>query len=120
MSAPTKNVDPVARQRDRERFEALKAELGSIGFFRRGNLVRVMVRCGKTNCGCAQDPRKRHGPYVQWVRRVRGKTVSVRVRPADLELYQQWLDNTRQLDRLLKRMQALSLRATERLLRRRP
>lgn len=120
MSEPRKHAEPVALQRDRERFEALKGELGRIGFFRRGTLVRVLVRCGKSNCGCAQDPRKRHGPYVQWVRRVQGKTVSVRVRPADLELYQQWLDNTRQIDRLLQRMQALSLRATERILRHRP
>ncbi len=27
------------------------------------HLVRELVRCGKTSCGCAKDVRRRHGPY---------------------------------------------------------
>ena len=28
------------------------------------HLVRELVKCGKTSCRCAQDVRRRHGPYV--------------------------------------------------------
>src|SRR3989442_15736583 len=27
------------------------------------HLVRELVRCGKSSCGCAKDVRRRHGPY---------------------------------------------------------
>ena len=54
---------------------------------------------------------------MQWTRKVAGQTVSVRVRPAQVRLFEEWIRNARRLDRLLARMQALSLRATERILR---
>ena len=30
----------------------------------RPHLVRERVKCGKSRCGCARDPRRRHGPYT--------------------------------------------------------
>ena len=101
----------------RARYAALQRALGEVGFFRRGTLVRVYGRCGKPGCRCAADPPRLHGPYVQWTRKVAGKTVSVRVRPEQVRLFEAWIRNARRLDRLLARMQALSLRATERILR---
>jgi hypothetical protein len=108
--------EPAPVERGRERFEALKRAVADIGFFRRGNLVRVRVRCGKKTCACATDPDKRHGPYVQWTRKVRGKTVSERVGPEHVPLLEEWLRNAREMDRLLRQMQKVSLRATRRIL----
>jgi hypothetical protein len=36
----------------------------------RPHLVRELVKCGKSSCGCASDPRRRHGPYTyfRWER----------------------------------------------------
>lgn len=29
-----------------------------------GTLTEVMLRCGKTACGCRTDPDRRHGPHL--------------------------------------------------------
>jgi hypothetical protein len=108
--------EPAPLERERKHFEALKRAVADIGLFRRGNLVRVLVRCGKKNCGCATDPAKRHGPYVQWTRKVGGRTVSERVGAEQVPLLEEWLRNARDLDRLLSQMQQVSLRATRRIL----
>jgi hypothetical protein len=108
--------EPAPLARERERFEALKRAIANIGFFRRGTLVQVRVRCGKKNCACATDPGKRHGPYVQWTRKVAGKTVSERVAAEQVPLLEEWLRNARELDDLLTEMQQVSLHATRRLL----
>ena len=110
-------LEPAALRRARARYAALQRAIGAVGFVRRGTLVRVYGRCGKPVCACAADPPRLHGPYVQWTRKVAGKTVSVRVRPAQVRLFEEWIRNARRLDRLLARMQALSLRATDRILR---
>lgn len=118
--SPRRSADgfePAALRGSRARYAALQRAIGEVGFFRRGTLVRVYGRCGKPGCGCAADPPRLHGPYVQWTRKVAGKTVSVRVRPEQVTLFEEWIRNTRRLDRLLARMQALSLRATDRILR---
>ena len=30
----------------------------------RPHLVRELVKCGKSTCRCANDPKRRHGPYT--------------------------------------------------------
>ena len=108
--------EPAALRRDRQRYAALQRAVGELDFFRRGNLVKVYGRCGKKNCCCAADPPRLHGPYLQWTRKVSGKTVSVRVRPEHTHLMKEWIGNSRRLDRLIALMQKLSMRATERIL----
>lgn len=115
---PADDPGALALRRDRDHYAALQRAIGEVGLFRRGTLVRVYGRCGKPGCGCAADPPRLHGPYVQWTRKVAGKTVSVRVRPAQVRFFEEWIRNARRLDRLIARLQQLSLRATERILRR--
>jgi hypothetical protein len=117
MNRLTATPEPAALRRDRERYAALQGAIGELGFFRRGNLVEVYGRCGKKGCCCAADPPRLHGPYLQWTRKVSGKTVSVRVRPEHANLIKEWIRNSRRLDRLIAQMQKLSMRATERILR---
>ena len=114
---PADVPEALGRRRARARYAALQRAIGAVGFVRRGTLVRVYGRCGKPGCACAAEPPRLHGPYVQWTRKVAGKTVSVRARPAQVRLFEEWIRNARRLDRLLARMQQLSLRATERILR---
>lgn len=101
---------------DRERFAALSRSLGEVGLFRRGSVVRRLVPCGKSNCACQADPPRLHGPYFQWTRKVRGKTVTVRLTQQEAKLFEGWIANGRQLDKALATMERLSLRMTELLL----
>ena len=71
----------------------------------------------KPNCRCQATPPQLHGPYYQWTRKVRGKTVTVRLTEQQAERVRHWIENGRQLDRIVVEMETLSLRMTERLLR---
>ena len=102
---------------DQERYEDLKRAIAALGFFRYGSLVRRFMPCGKTGCRCQASPPELHGPYYQWTRKVRGKTVTVRLSKQGATLLQTWTANGRQLDRILAQMERLSHRATDRLLR---
>lgn len=43
---------------------------------RRGSVSERFVKCGKSACPCAQDPKARHGPYFSFTRAVKGQTQS--------------------------------------------
>jgi hypothetical protein len=73
--------------------------------------------CGKLGCRCMAAPPQLHGPYYQWTRKVRGRTVTVRLRPESAQRITEWIDNGRQLDKVLAKMEVLSLRITDRVLR---
>jgi hypothetical protein len=100
-----------------QQYDALKREVERLGFVRPGSLVRRFMPCGRAGCRCMADPPQLHGPYYQWSYKVRGKTVSVRLNAAQARLCEEWLQNHRRLRMLVRRMEALSLRETDRLLR---
>jgi len=60
------------------------------------------------------SPPALHGPYYQWTHKVRGKTITKRLSKAQAKRCQQSILNHRQLKKLVRRMEALSLRATDR------
>src|SRR5207302_3844442 len=43
---------------------------------RRGSVFERLVKCGKSTCPCAQDPKSRHGPYFSFTHAVKGRTQS--------------------------------------------
>jgi len=102
---------------DAERYEELKRQVATVPPIRRGSLVRRFMPCGKAGCRCQASPPELHGPYYQWTRKVRGKTVTVRLTPAQAKLLREWITNGRRLDRILRQMEAVSRRMTDRLLR---
>ena len=101
----------------RQRYEALKRSVVDLGYFRRGSLVRRFMPCGKPGCVCQGPQGVRHGPYYDWTRKVRGKTVSVRLSPEQAKSLSEWINTGRRLNQLIAQMERLSLRATERALR---
>ena len=103
-------------KRDEQRLSALKASLAELGHFRRGSVLRLLVPCGKSGCRCQADPPQLHGPYYQWTRKVKGKTVTVRLTEDQAALFQQWIANARQLDEIVTEMESISFRLTEPLL----
>jgi hypothetical protein len=102
---------------DDDRFQTLKRSVADLGFIRRGSVVRRFMPCGKPGCRCQASPPQLHGPYYQWTRKVRGKTVTVRLSPEEARLLGDWIENGRRLDRLVAQMERVSLRVTERILR---
>jgi hypothetical protein len=114
MSASTKKITPsteagLARLMDRHR--DLIAELAGLGLVLRGSIALRMNRCGNPDCRCKADPPVLHGPYNVWTRKVAGKTVTVTLDPAEAALCREWNRNIRKLDRIVREIQKIGLRA---------
>ena len=58
-------------------------------------------------------PAQPHGPYYQWTAKINGKTVTRRLNETEAELYQEWIDNDRRLQRLIQQMRQLAAKAAE-------
>lgn len=96
-----------------QRHQVLLQELADIGLVLRGTIGKRMMRCGQSRCRCQTDSAARHGPYYLWTRKVRAKTVTVRLNPEQAARLQQWAKNMRRLDRLVKALQKTGLRAAD-------
>ena len=94
-----------------ERHRALLAELAGIGLVLRGSIARRLTRCGQPTCRCKADPPVLHGPYYLWTRKVAGKTVTAQLPPEQAALCQNWNHNMHKLDRIVRQLQAIGLRA---------
>ena len=106
----TAAVDASLRRLD-DRHRAALAELATIGLVLRGSIARRLTRCGTPACRCHADPPLLHGPYYIWTRKVAGKTVTAQLQPESAALCKDWNRNMRKLDRTVRELQALGLRA---------
>ena len=88
---------------------AIEAALSQIGFCLPGSITICHTRCGKPRCACTADPPSLHGPYIQWTRTVKGKTVTRRLTPAQYQAYAGWFANARRLRALAAELHTLSL-----------
>jgi len=102
---------------DDQRFETLKRAVIDVGPLRSGSVARRFMTCGKQGCRCRATPPQLHGPYYQWTRKLRGKTITVRLTEQEAERIREWIENRRQLDKIVADMETVSLRITERVLR---
>jgi hypothetical protein len=101
---------------DEKRFVELRAQLTKLGYIRRGTLLHRFTRCGRSGCHCHADPPQMHGPYYEWTRKVKGKTVNVRLTEAQAELMKAWIANARRLEEIVGELEDISGRVTEPLL----
>jgi hypothetical protein len=99
-----------------ERFETLKREVLKLGYVRPGSLVRRFMPCGNPFCRCAGRPPRLHGPYYQWSTKITGRTRTLRLSGKQAQLCQEWIRNHKQLRRLVRQMEILSLKKTNRIL----
>ena len=106
----------MSKSRAEIRYQELKEQLLELGFVRPGSLVRRLMPCGKRGCRCMADPPQLHGPYYQWTYKVRGKTVTMRLTEEQARLCVEWTSQHRAFKKLVRRMEALSLKETDRLL----
>ncbi len=99
---------PVSpRQRNEQ--ARIAAALGEMGFVLPGSLTERYFSCTHAGCHCHADPPVLHGPYVQWSRKVAGKTTSRTLSPEQVAEYQAWFDNERRLRALVHELEELSL-----------
>jgi len=101
----------------RKTYAALKEALQGLGYVRPGSLVRRFMPCGKPSCRCMGDPPSLHGPYYQWTLKIGGKTKTVRLSEGQARLCEEWMANHRKLKDIVRRMETISLKETDRLLR---
>src|SRR3972149_5958730 len=72
------------RLQTQRRRRHLREQLRALSFepLMRGSRVELWPRCGRPNCACARDPRRRHGGKFLTVQ-LGGRTQAVHVRPED-------------------------------------
>ncbi|HUG85507.1 MAG TPA: DUF6788 family protein [Euzebya sp.] len=104
-------MHPQPPARHRRTQQRIARALGDIGFALPGTITERMMRCGKQACRCKANPPQLHGPYIQWTRTVDGKTVTKLLSAEQLERYQPWFDNARQLRALASELENLSIEA---------
>jgi len=98
------------------RFQELKKQILELGFVRPGSLVRRYMPCGNPSCRCMGTPPRLHGPYYQWSYKVSGKTRTIRLSEEQARLCEEWVRNHKRLKGLLRKMEQLSLKETDRIL----
>lgn len=96
-----------------ERYRELTERVAEVGFIRAGSLTHRYTKCASATCRCRADPPQPHGPYWQWTAKVDGKTVTRRLGPREADLYQQWIDNDRELRSLIAQMREIAADATQ-------
>ncbi|MGH3605006.1 MAG: DUF6788 family protein [Pseudonocardiaceae bacterium] len=94
--------------------QRIARQLAAIDYALPGSIVERMMRCGNQRCRCRADPPQLHGPYLQWTRKIDGKTVTRMLNPEQLDRYQTWLDNAQRLRELVHELEALTTRTIER------
>lgn len=100
-------------QQLRRRHQALATRLGQVGFAVTGSITRRYTTCGKPGCRCQADPPQPHGPYYQLTRKVAGKTVTTRLTAGQAAHYTEWINNQRELRRLIAEMEQISRQAAK-------
>lgn len=97
----------------RAAYQELAARLAKTGFIWPGTIQRRLLTCGRVECACHSDPKRRHGPYAYWTSKKAQKTISQLLTPAEAELYEEWIENRRQLEQTVRAMKRLSRQAAK-------
>jgi hypothetical protein len=98
------------------RYQALRDQLQELGFIAPGSVIERYTICGTESCRCHGDPALRHGPYLQYTRKLAGKTLTRRLDPEQARHYREWIANRHTLDRLITEMDNVSQQAAQLLL----
>ena len=91
----------------------LATELTTIGLIHSGSVIQRYSYCGTPRCRCHGEPPQPHGPYWQWSAKVKGKTVTRQLSPAQAQLYQEWIANDRRLNDLIAQMRQVAAKAAQ-------
>jgi len=107
QTAPVKIDRP-----EREQARAIATELAKIartGKVLPGSITERQMRCGRPGCACHSDPPRLHGPYWQWTRKIKKKTIGRYLSSKQASDYQTWIENDRRIRELVTRLQAIGI-----------
>ena len=90
----------------RTRYDALADELKRTGLILQGTITARTIEDRDNNY-------KIYGPYYQWTRKIRAKTVTVNLTHSQAKAYQTAIDNNKKLEKIIKEMRTLSLKICE-------
>ena len=110
MAKPRDSHRRQALESQDAQYRALTAELAAIGYILQGSITKRWMACGKLACRCTNDPDARHGPYYAWTFKRRGKTVCLYLSPDQAARCEQWIENNRRLQQIIRRLRAISQR----------
>jgi hypothetical protein len=88
------------------RYEALATQLSKTGLILQGTITERSIESG-------EDKEKVYGPYYQWTRKIKQKTVTVNLSRSQTKVYQKAIDNNKKLEKIIKEMLALSMKILE-------
>lgn len=112
----TRQEDRILRQ-CADQFDTLRRELAALDYFCKGTVLSRMMKCGKANCACRNDPSARHGPYSELTFKRAGKTINVPLSQDQAAIYRAGTIEWRRLKKILQRMEGTSRRALTRKIR---
>ncbi len=92
------------------RYAQLIDQLSRMGPVLPGTITerRIIGRASKK-----QIDRKKYGPYYQWTRKMNGKTITVNLSEAQVDLFQKAVDNNRKIEQILSEMMQISIQRLE-------
>jgi hypothetical protein len=109
---PAIKLDPQARAATRQIARELAA-IARSGEVLPGSLTERAMRCGRQGCACHNDPPRLHGPYWQWTRKVKNKTVTRWLSREQATDFRRWIDNDRRIRELIARLEAIGTATAE-------
>jgi len=98
-----------------QQFRSYQNELSQIGFILVGSITKRYVRCNTSGCRCQTETGSLHGPYYDWTRKIKGKTVTVRLKEDEAKLLMAWIENKRQFYAIVSKMEKLVLAAVDKI-----
>ncbi len=94
----TKKIEELQAKR-----KLLFTRLTKVGDFRRGTISVNYRKCGKSQCRCAKEGSRGHGPQYIWSTKVNNKSVSKNLRMGvELEKYARETESYRKFSELCK------------------
>jgi hypothetical protein len=91
----------------------IEKALSEVGPALHGSVQLRRTRCGNKTCACQSEPERRHGPYIVWTHKLKGRTVTRVLSDEQLGDYQPLIDNSRRITELVAELHELTLEIVE-------
>ena len=90
-----------SQQNLKKRHAQLAVQLSRMGLVLPGTITErtIIGQASKK-----QMDRKKYGPYYQWTRKVNGKTITVNLSKAQVDLFRKAINNNRKSEQILSEM----------------
>ena len=110
MTQSTRLWDRKSQPNLKKRYAQLVDQLSRMGPVLPGTITarRIIGQASKK-----QIDRKKYGPYYQWTRKVNGKTITMNLSEAQVDLFQKAVDNNRKFEQILSEMKQISIQRLE-------